>query len=213
MTGSSPSPSRTSISGSARCSPRRSPRTGGRPAVRELPQGGPTTRRSLLDAVSPTAMSDWRSYDEIAAAYEGVWASRFESVARHLLAMVRPAAGTRLLDVGTGLGAVVNAADSPLTFPRPVGCDLSVPMLVHARRRIPPLRAVVADATRLPFRDGSFDLATANCVLSHLRDHGRALREVVRVLARPSAFAAACWGTASDAYAAAWKELLEGVVG
>ncbi|PYQ37724.1 MAG: hypothetical protein DMF77_26135 [Acidobacteria bacterium] len=159
-------------------------------------------------------MADWRSYDTIAEAYERIWAPRFETVARHLLAAAPPVQGSRLLDLGTGMGAVASAlADKIRTLRAVVGCDLSFGMLGKARHRVPQLRLVVGDMTRLPFRDASFDVATANCVLSHLADYQSGLAEVVRVLARPGAFATASWGPSSDPYAAAWKELLEGAVG
>ncbi|PYQ53822.1 MAG: hypothetical protein DMF78_08065, partial [Acidobacteria bacterium] len=122
--------------------------------------------------------------------------------------------GSRLLDLGTGTGAVVSALDDKAATLRTIaGCDLSLGMLSKARHRVPQLRLVVADIARLPFRDASFDLATANCVLSHLADYQRGLAEVVRVLARPGAFAMASWGPSSDPYGAAWKQLLEDAVG
>ena len=159
-------------------------------------------------------MADWRSYDTIADAYERIWAARFEAVARHLLAVAPPVEGTRLLDIGTGIGAVASALDDKArSLRRMVGCDLSLAMLSKARHRVPDLRLIVADISRLPFRDASFDLATANCVLSHLADYHRGLAEVVRVLARPGTFATASWGPSSDPYAAAWKQLLEDAVG
>jgi len=159
-------------------------------------------------------MTDWRSYDAIADAYERVWGPHFEAVARHLLGLAQPAPGTRLLDLGTGTGAVLTALGGDLaTLRHAVGCDLSLPMLIRARRRLPTFRLVVADGAQLPFSDGSFDLVTANCVLSHLQDFRRALLEIVRALAKPSAFAATCWGAASDPYAVAWKQLLDSALG
>jgi len=158
-------------------------------------------------------VNDWRSYDAIAETYARVWAPRFEAIARHLLALARPAAGARLLDLGAGSGAVAVALGDDLgTMRQAVGCDLSLPMLLRARHRVQGLRLLRADAVRLPFRDASFDLATANCVLSHLRDYGRALAEASRVLARPGGFAMSSWGPSSDPYAAAWRELLDGAV-
>lgn len=74
-------------------------------------------------------MDDWRSYDSIAESYERIWAPRFAVVARHLLTLAPPAEGARLLDVGTGTGAVAVAlGDGLRTLRQAVGCDLSLPM-------------------------------------------------------------------------------------
>lgn len=159
-------------------------------------------------------MEDWRSYDAIAEDYGRIWAPRFEQIACHLLALAPSLEGARLIDLGAGTGALCAAFRDRLgKLPLVVGCDLSRAMLAHAARRVAALRPTVADVTRLPFRSGTFDLATANCVLSHLHDYRRALREVVRVLRKRSAFAASCWGPAFDEFAAAWKERLDGAVG
>ena len=175
------------------------------------PEGRASDRR-LTDSFA--AMADWRSYDTIADAYERIWAARFEAVARQLLAVAPPVEGSRLLDLGTGIGAVASALGGKARSLRTiVGCDLSLAMLSRARYRLPDLRLVVADVVRLPFRDAAFDMATANCVLSHLADYHRGLAEVVRVLARPGAFATSSWGPSTDPYAAAWKQLLEAAVG
>jgi len=124
-----------------------------------------------------------------------------------------PAEGARVLDLGIGTGAVGVALAESLKVRRLVGCDVSLPMLIRARRRVPGLSPVLADGTRLPFREQIFDLVTANCVLSHLPDYRGALQEILRVLARPAAFATSCWGPVSDPYGEAWTELLDGTAG
>ena len=159
-------------------------------------------------------MSDWRSYDTVAEAYERVAAPRFQIVARHLLSLAAARPGARLLDLGTGTGAVPAAAAETRSHPQTVvGCDLSAAMLGRARRLAPGFLAVRADVNRLPFVNGAFDVTTANCVLSHVTDHRAVLREVGRVLARPGSFASSSWEMVSDPYTTLWRELLEAVVG
>jgi ubiquinone/menaquinone biosynthesis C-methylase UbiE len=158
-------------------------------------------------------VSDWRSYDSVAEDYDRLWGPRFETAAGHLLAFAPPTPGSRLLDLGAGTGVVASALGDRLEDLAVVACDLSRPMLTRARRRMPTLRTVLADAPLLPFRGGSFDLVTGNCVLSHVRDFRQALAESRRVLSRPGRLALSSWGPASDPYAIAWEELLAAVVG
>jgi ubiquinone/menaquinone biosynthesis C-methylase UbiE len=71
----------------------------------------------------------------------------------------------RALDVGTGTGD--GALELARRFPEAevVGVDLADRMLEIARRKAPGLRFERADASRLPFADGSFELvAHANMI-------------------------------------------------
>jgi SAM-dependent methyltransferase len=76
-----------------------------------------------------------------------------------------PDAPRWVLDVGTGTGAGAFAAARRFPEAQVVGADLSVAMLAQARANTPPelaerVRFEAADAARLPFGDGSFDLVT-----------------------------------------------------
>lgn len=157
--------------------------------------------------------NDWRSYDRVAEAYEALWTPRFVMVARQLLGLEPRIGAARVLDLGAGTGAVARAFGEALPRLRlMVGCDLSARMLAQARLP-PPFRPVVGNMLRLPFRGASFDLVTANCVLSHVRDHRAAHREVLRVLARPGTLLASSWVPSADAAGAAWGELLDAAAG
>ena len=160
-------------------------------------------------------MADWQSYDGIADHYARLWAPRFEHAAAHLLALTAPAPGGRLLDVGTGTGAVPAALGPSLDdFGEVVGCDLSLPMLSRARRRVPRLQVAVAQATRLPFPGASFDVVTASFVLSHIPDYPRALGEALRVLKPAGVFTASDWAPApADGCEMIWRDLLAVAVG
>jgi demethylmenaquinone methyltransferase/2-methoxy-6-polyprenyl-1,4-benzoquinol methylase len=58
-------------------------------------------------------------------------------------------------------------------------------MLRRARNRLKSDRPIyaVADLTRLPFPDGVFDCVTCGFVMEHVRDPGRGLTELARVMA------------------------------
>ena len=160
-------------------------------------------------------MADWRSYDGIADDHLRLWAPRFERAAAHLLALARPPSAGRLLDVGTGTGAVPAALGERVDdLAEVVGCDLSLPMLSRARRRVPRLQVAVAAATRLPFPGASFDVVTASFVLSHILDYPRALGEALRVLKPGGVFAASDWAPAfPNGCEMTWWELLAVAVG
>ncbi len=159
-------------------------------------------------------MAGWQSYDGIAERYEEVWGSRFDAGAEHLVSRLRSDAASRALDIGAGTGAVLSALRRWCPqLALVVGCDVSGPMLVRARQRVGDSRVVTANATRLPFRSGSFELATASFVLSHVPDYHEALREVFRVLSSPSTFGMTNWAPSTDPYILVWQELLGAAVG
>ncbi len=84
-------------------------------------------------------------------------------------------ASMRLLDIGSGRGAVTRMLDGRVHFERPpVGVDFSAAALHLAardeRRAGRPMRLARATATALPFADGSFDLVICGHVLKHLGD-------------------------------------------
>ena len=85
-------------------------------------------------------------------------------------------------------------------------------MLRRARAQAPLLRAVVADAPSLPFRDSAFTIVTASFVLSHIRGYPAAIAEIRRVLAGDGLFAASAWALSSDPYTPAWSEYLTMVI-
>jgi SAM-dependent methyltransferase len=100
----------------------------------------------------------------------------------HLLGAV---AGRRVLEVGAG--AAMCSRWLATQGASPVALDLSGVMLRHAAdaadRTGVPVPLVQADARRLPFADGSFDIAcTAFGAVPFVADSAAVMREVARVL-------------------------------
>jgi ubiquinone/menaquinone biosynthesis C-methylase UbiE len=73
-----------------------------------------------------------------------------------------PTPPRRVLDLGTGTGAVARLVAERFPEAEVVGADISPQMIEEARRvtESPRVRYEVADAQKLPFADGSFDLVT-----------------------------------------------------
>lgn len=91
--------------------------------------------------------------------------------------------GDRVLDVGCGRGFYVNSI-SCLEGVEVVGVDLNKEYLNQAKKLIKKnnVQLEVADVTKLPFEDNSFDKVIASEILEHLGDDNLALKEIYRVM-------------------------------
>jgi ubiquinone/menaquinone biosynthesis C-methylase UbiE len=99
-----------------------------------------------------------------------------------------PAAGSIVLDVGTGPGRLARQIAASCPSVTVQGVDLSQEMITSANSttRLEGLQNVrfqVADVTSLPFADGSVDLVVSTISLHHWDDPDAGLREIARVLA------------------------------
>lgn len=155
---------------------------------------------------------DWRSYDQVAREYERVHASRTAHIAADLVTVAGILPGARVLDIGTGTGVVVEAAQATAGPDAVViGVDASVPMVIEGRRARPGLRLAAAQVIDLPFRDGRFDVVTAAFVLSHFTRLDTAMFDILRVLAPGGRVAFSVWGEREDEFQRTWREMVEQV--
>jgi ubiquinone/menaquinone biosynthesis C-methylase UbiE len=120
-------------------------------------------------------------YDDFSRRYELGRSAGYHALVDELeagLVAAASASGGRVLEVGCGTGLILDRVAA--TRRRVAGVDLSRAMLAKARARRHPVAQ--ADALRLPFADGSFDVACSFKVLAHVPAIREALAEMARVV-------------------------------
>lgn len=139
-------------------------------------------------------------WNKISPLYEREIDSRFAPVVENVLARAHLRPGERVLDLGTGTGAVAWAAAGRVNpGGRVVGVDLSPEMLEIAHRTAKRLMVANVDlregrAEAIPAERGSFDAVLASLSLMYAIDREAAAREIARVLRPDGRFVAAVWG-------------------
>lgn len=108
----------------------------------------------------------------------------FTAFAAQLLDVIDPAAGTRLLDIGTGRGAIAAAAAARGCVVTAVDAAPRMVSLVAATH--PGIDVRLMDIHQLNLPDDSYDLATGGFVIHLVTNPVRVLAELRRVL-RPGA--------------------------
>lgn len=115
----------------------------------------------------------------------------FERVKKRMVEWVRPGPDHAILDVGCGAGYFLFLMREKYRAqgyePLVAGIDISphqVSYMAERMRRegVPRVIAATGNGEYLPFADESFDLVTCSEVIEHIRNPGRALEEMRRVL-------------------------------
>jgi demethylmenaquinone methyltransferase/2-methoxy-6-polyprenyl-1,4-benzoquinol methylase len=122
-------------------------------------------------------------FDRIAPVYDGMNRAMtlgLDRKWRRLTAEAVVHPGDRVLDACCGTGDLALAAAR--AGGRVTGVDFSAEMLARAERKAPEFDWVQADASALPFPDGSFETATVGFGIRNLADLEGGLRELARVL-------------------------------
>jgi SAM-dependent methyltransferase len=139
--------------------------------------------------------------------YMGRW-SRLLAPAYIAFAGVKD--GQRVLDVGTGTGALASALEAKTKSGEIVGIDPSPAFIAHARKNAKSARArfEVGDAQKLLYSDASFDHTMSQLVMNFIPDHDQAVREMRRVT-RPGGVVSSCvwdYGDGMESLRIFWDE-------
>lgn len=193
--GEMPDPQRLNVrgrGGDAPASRRSSVRghKGEEPAPRRFSAHG---RRSSKPAPEQLKVRSKAAFDEQAPIYdEGMQGDHARALYPCILEEARRAMEgipvPSVLDVGCGTGMLSERLLGAFPSCRLTGVDLSPAMVERARARLAG-RAEVreADAERLPFHDGAFDLVVCNDSFHHYPDPDRAAFQMWRVLRKGGA--------------------------
>lgn len=149
------------------------------------------------------------AYSADATTYDEYWSPVILPAAASLIRELPLAESRRVLDVGTGAGALVPVIRAAAPGAAVIGVDAAEGMLRVARKRRD-LPGIVGDAGGLPVADHSIDVAVLAFVLFHLADPHAGLVEVVRTLRGGGRAGAVTWAEEHPARAGRmWDEALD----
>jgi SAM-dependent methyltransferase len=120
-----------------------------------------------------------------------MWAPELLPLARALLPGLQLADAEYVLEVGAGVGAFLPEIYRAAPRATVLGVDLAEGMIALAPRDFP---IAAMDATRLAFRDATFDAGILAFVLFHVPRPLDALQEMRRVLRSGATVATVTWG-------------------
>ncbi len=136
--------------------------------------------------------------EDMPSSYDsGLGDALFRPYARHVAALARDLAPTRVLELAAGTGILTAELVAALPDATITATDLNPPMVAWAAEHVPGARWQVADAQHLELPDGSFDLVACQFGAMFFPDRPRAYAQSARVLAPGGTLLLAIWDVLS----------------
>jgi ubiquinone/menaquinone biosynthesis C-methylase UbiE len=133
------------------------------------------------------------SFDVAAEAYDRFMGRYSRLLSPQLADLAGVRRDQRVLDVGSGPGALTAELITRLGPSAVAAVDPSEPFVAAARARHPGVNVLQASAEQLPFPDQSFDAALAQLVVHFMSEPVAGLAEMARVTRRGGVVAACVW--------------------
>ena len=145
------------------------------------------------------------SFDVAGSAYGRFMGRYSEPLAVPFAAFAGVAAGDRVLDVGSGPGALTSHL-ATITAPSLIcAVDPSPPFVAAVSQRCPGVDVRQSAAEALPFPAGTFDATVAELVVHFMGDPVAGLREMARVTREGGVVAACVWDGPTGALGPFWE--------
>jgi ubiquinone/menaquinone biosynthesis C-methylase UbiE len=122
------------------------------------------------------------SYDDLAPTYDARWKKYIDATLALATEPLELTGDERLLDVACGTGELERQLCERWPRLRVTGIDVSPNMLRHAAEKDTGAALLAAEAHRLPFCDGSFDVVVTANAFHYFRRPDFSLAEMRRVL-------------------------------
>jgi len=136
---------------------------------------------------------------DVGADLYGRFMGRFsEPLATEFAALLDGRPGQRILDVGSGPGALTAELVERFGAETVSAVDPSEPFVAAAHARFPDVDVRQVAAEQLPYDDETFDIAAAQLVVPFMADPVAGLSEMARVTRQGGLIAACVWDHAGD---------------
>ncbi len=167
----------------------------------------------MADPIIANKQTIQKIFDDAAARYDRAGTPLFEIAGARLVELLEMAPGARVLDIATGIGAVLLPAAARVgASGRVIGIDFSEAMLAQARaeskaRGFANVVLRQMDAEQLDFPKNTFDAVTCGFALFLMPAMEKVLREMRRVCKPAGRVGLTLWG--KDPFDPAWKIVAE----